>query len=292
MATGTSADDMRLAPRRHSDLRIAAVRAVMRLAAACGGRRFYRRRYLARGRFRVREECVAVAGLPPSLAGFTLAQLSDLHAGPFLAAGDLRAVVAEVNAREPDVCVLTGDYITDHWSEALLVLDDLAALRSREGTFAVFGNHDYRGREEGRIAAAFASRGIRMLRDECVRFERADAAVALVGLEDLEEAKHAVASERARSAVRPDDVEVCLCHNPGGGPALAHSRLAAVLSGHTHGRQIDLPWLRDFGPPHPGPRVRLGATTLVVSAGLGVIGVPLRYRAPAEVVLVRLVDAS
>jgi predicted MPP superfamily phosphohydrolase len=61
-----------------------------------------------------------------------------------------------------------------------------------------------------------------------------------------------------------------------------------VLSGHTHGTQIDAPFLRRFGPAHPGLRVALGATTLLVTRGLGVVGVPLRFGAEAEVLLVTL----
>lgn len=289
-ASATS--DLRIPARRHSNLRLGTVRLAMQTAALLGGRRFYRRRYLRPGRFVLREEPIPVPRLPAELEGFTIAQLSDLHAGPFLRGGDLADVVQAVNQRAPDVCVLTGDYITDAWHEALLVLDDLARLDSREGSFAIFGNHDYRGRCEGRIASAFAERGIRFLRGACVRMQRAGSAVALVGLEDLEEAKQGVEPHVARADVRAGDVEVCLCHNPAGGPALARPGCAAVLSGHTHGRQIDLPWVRKQGPPHPGTRVALGPTTLIVNRGLGVIGVPLRYRAPAEVVFARLTRAA
>ena len=284
--------DLRVAPRRHSDLRIWAVRSAMRTAAFLGGRALYRRRHLRAGRFAVRTELVRVPDLPAGLEGFEIVQLSDLHAGAFLARGDLADVVAAANAREPDLCVLTGDFVTDAWHEALLVLDDLAGLRARHGTFAVFGNHDYRGRREDDIAAAYAERGIAFLRDRTERIDTGAGALALVGLEDLEEAKHAVDLPRARAGVRPGDVEVALCHNPAGGPALARAGCALVLSGHTHGGQVDLPWLRRQGPPHPGLRVELGPTALIVSRGLGVIGLPLRVGAPAEIVCVRLTAAA
>jgi predicted MPP superfamily phosphohydrolase len=59
-----------------------------------------------------------------------------------------------------------------------------------------------------------------------------------------------------------------------------------VLSGHTHGGQVR--FLSGLGPPHPGLRVRLGPTTLIVNRGLGVVGFPWRVGAPTEIVLVRL----
>jgi predicted MPP superfamily phosphohydrolase len=285
------APNPRVAPRRHSRLRRAIFRSVEQTTAFCGGRALYRATSLAPGRLRVRDERVEVRGLPDGLHGFTIAHLSDLHGGPFLRRGDLAHVVAAVNARRPDVVVITGDFITHAWDDALPLLDDLAALRPSHGTFAVFGNHDYRGRQEGRIVAAGLERGIRFLRNECARIEARG--VALVGLEDLEEAR-AVDVAAARANVRPGDVEILLSHNPflfrdaETTAMLTQARCPVVLSGHTHGAQIDLPFFRRLGPPHVGTRARFGGTTLIVSRGLGVIGFPLRIRAPAEVVIVRL----
>src|SRR6476660_1627495 len=107
----------RVAPRRHSRLRLSTFRALELATSVCGGRAFYRAAYLAAGRHRVREETVFVSSLPPALEGFRIAQLSDLHAGPFLARGDLADVVATVNALEPDVCAITGDLISHHWTD-------------------------------------------------------------------------------------------------------------------------------------------------------------------------------
>jgi predicted MPP superfamily phosphohydrolase len=58
-----------------------------------------------------------------------------------------------------------------------------------------------------------------------------------------------------------------------------------VLSGHTHGTQLDLPWFRRSGPAHPGLRVELGDTVAITNRGLGSIGLPLRIGAPTELVV-------
>ena len=281
---GARADSMRVAPRRFSDGRVRLFRTVERLAALAGGRRFYRRAFLAPGRFRVRRERIEHPALPAALDGYRVAHLSDLHAGSFLGTGDLRHVVDAVNRAEPHLVAQTGDLITRDWREALTVLDDLARLRARDGVLAVFGNHDYRGRQEQRIADAYAARGIRFLRNACVRL---DSGLCVVGLEDLEEGR-VVDLAAARADVRPGDVELVLCHNPLGARGLAREGCLAVLSGHTHGNQMDLPLLRRLGPDHPGERVEHGPTTLVVNHGLGVVGFPLRVGAPAEVVELEL----
>jgi predicted MPP superfamily phosphohydrolase len=284
--------DVRVAPRRFSRARLVAFRAIERACALLGGRALYRARHLAPGRFLVREELVRVPGLPRALDGFRVAQLSDLHGGGFLGAGDLRHVVAAVNALKPDAVALTGDYVTHSIEESFPLVDDLAELRARHGVWAVFGNHDYKARREGELVARLAERGVRFLRNECARVEvdggdSGRAIVAFTGLEDLEEGKR-VDLAAARAGLRPGDLELCLCHNPAGARWLAREGCVAILAGHTHGTQVDWPFLRTLGPKHPGTRLRLGPTTLLVSRGLGVVGVPLRVGAPAEVVLLRL----
>jgi predicted MPP superfamily phosphohydrolase len=280
----------RLAPRRHSDLRIAFFKNVERAFRLCGGRRAYRALYLARGRFVEREEELRVPGLPAALDGFLVAHLSDLHGGPFVGRGALADVVAAVNDRRPDLCALTGDFITRHWREVLPLVDDLARLDSRHGSYAVFGNHDYKQRLEQNIVEALGEVGVRFLRNDGARIELDGAALHVTGLEDLEEGK-VVDLAAARRGLRPEDVELVLCHNPLGAPALTRPGCAAILSGHTHGAQIDLPLMRKLGPQHPGLRVDMGTSTLIVSRGLGAIGVPVRIGAPAELVWVRLVAA-
>ncbi|MBK8180686.1 MAG: metallophosphoesterase [Planctomycetes bacterium] len=279
--------DLRVEPRRHGKGRLAAFWLAEQSARFLGGRAFYRRRHLSPGRLRLRREVLPVAGLALELEGFCVVQLSDFHGGNLLSAGSLTHAVELANRERPDLAVLTGDYITHHWRQALDLLDELSGLRARLGVYAVFGNHDYRGRCERRIAEAYAQRGIRFLCNESLRFPAGAGAVALVGVEDLEEARAADVSA-ARAALQPGDVELVLCHNPRAAPRLARAGVAAILCGHTHGTQVDLPWLRRLGPAHPGARVQLGPTRVITSRGLGVVGLPWRHGAPAEVVALRL----
>lgn len=280
----TEEPSLRIAPRRFSRPRLAFFRAVELAAKALGGRRFYRARYLAPGRFTTREELVRVAAA--EAAGYRIAVLSDFHAGSFLGRGDLRHLVDAALAFAPDAVALLGDFVVHGADEMLPIVPDLARLAAPDGVFAVLGNHDYRGRREGEIEAALAAIGVRMLRNAGARI--AERRIVLTGIEDVEEAR-ALDLAAARSLVRPGDVEVALAHNPRA--ALAFERCGArlVLSGHTHGTQLDLGLLRRLGPPHPGLRVELGATTLLVTRGVGVVGAPLRIGARAELLCVQLV---
>jgi predicted MPP superfamily phosphohydrolase len=287
MIANPSTETLRQPFRRHTLARRAAVRVCEVGARAVGAAALYRRHFLARERLLVRRETLAIANLPRGLDGFRVAQLSDIHAGPFLGRGDLAPVVDATLALAPHLIAITGDLITHAWSDVLAIAGDLGRLRAPHGVFAVFGNHDYRGRREGDIASALEPHGITFLRNASRRIEVEGGALAVVGVEDLEESK-CIDLEAARAAVRGDDFELVLCHNPHGAPFVARERCVAVLAGHTHGHQIDLPFARRAGPAHPGTRVQLGATTLIVSRGLGAIGLPLRIGAQAEIVLVEL----
>jgi predicted MPP superfamily phosphohydrolase len=276
---------MRLAPRRFGGARLAFFRGVEALCKALGGRRFYRWNTLRL--LQAREERVEVPGLAPDLEGLVIAQVSDLHAGPYLGAGDLGPMVALLEERQPHLVAVTGDLCVHAVDEAFPIIEELCAYQAPLGSYVVFGNHDYKHRREGELAERLAAAGAVVLRNEGVRVPVGGAALAVTGIEDLEEGK-VVDPERARAGLRPGDVEILLCHNPGGGPALARPGCAVILSGHSHGGQIDLPFLRRLGPPHPGLRVALGPTTLIVSRGIGALGIPLRVGAPAEVVFITL----
>lgn len=272
-------------PRRFGPLRLGFFRRVEGLCRLLGGRQAYRRLVLSR--LRTREEEIQVPGLPDDLDGFTIAHLSDIHAGPYLGQGDLAGLPELLAARAPSAVAITGDLCVHAVDEAFGVLDELCAYDAPHGTYVVFGNHDYKDRREGELVTRLEALGARVLRNAGERIRVGDATLAFTGLEDLEEGK-VVDVQAARSSLEPSDYEVMLCHNPTGAPQLARERCLAVLSGHSHGGQVDLPVLRRLGPPHPGLRLELGPTTLIVSRGIGALGIPVRIGAPAEVVFVTL----
>ena len=257
--------------------------------ATIGGYRFYQSRYLSAGGFLVRHEHVEVEALPPGLHGYRIAHLSDIHAGAFVRAGDLRHIVASINELEVDTIALTGDYVTHHSRDIHRLAPDLAALESRSGCIAVLGNHDYYGQGQEEVVGLFESLGIDVLRNRGARIDTGQGALHFSGLEDLAEG-HRVDPRAARSTMQADDVEVFLCHNPAKMHRIAEIGCPLVLCGHTHGGQVSIAPLPRPGPQHPGERLEFGATTTIINRGVGAVGIPFRFRAPAEVVIVTLVE--
>ncbi|MFN0204872.1 MAG: metallophosphoesterase [Planctomycetota bacterium] len=249
-----------------------------------GGRHFYRTAFLNSGKLRIRREDVAIPSLPVAADGLTIVQLTDFHGGSFLHASDLARVIDITNQLNPDLIVLTGDFLTHITEEALEIVPALAKLRAAKGVFAVFGNHDYRGRREGEIERALAAVGIKTLRNRNVMIVPG---LALAGIEDLEEGKYPD-FDAALAGIHQDTTIILLSHHPAGLYFAAQRGVHLVFSGHTHGNQVQWPILKNLGPRHPGDRVVQDKTILLVSHGIGVIGVPFRAGARPEILVAAL----
>jgi calcineurin-like phosphoesterase family protein len=109
---------------------------------------------------------VRLARLPEGFDGFRIAQLSDIHMGPFTTADYILRCVAITNGLNPDLIALTGDYIA--WDPGLerRVVSVLAGLRAPHGVFGCLGNHEQESDTEGYVSGLFTAQGIRILRQE------------------------------------------------------------------------------------------------------------------------------
>ncbi|MFZ0879362.1 MAG: metallophosphoesterase [Candidatus Acidiferrales bacterium] len=235
--------------------------------------------------FEITEPRIRLAALPDAFRGFRIVQLTDIHHGVFLPGEMLRHVVALVNTLEPDLIALTGDFIT--YSRAYIepVAEILGGLRSKHGTFAALGNHDFRvGADE--VAGALAAAGIDVLRNAHTRLRRRGQSLYIAGIDDL---YYRADLDRAMRGVPRGASSILLSHNPGIIRAAARAGVPLVLSGHTHGGQVNIPFLGNIWGRSPEQLQfkvgwgRLGNTQIYVSRGIGTIVLPVRYRCPAEI---------
>ncbi|HEY1380393.1 MAG TPA: metallophosphoesterase, partial [Gemmataceae bacterium] len=243
---------------------------------------------------------VPVRDLPAEFDGFRLVQLSDLHCGPKVTDDYLAEAVDLALAQRPDLVVLTGDFIHKGYRHVRRVAHSVARLRAPHGVFAVLGNHDYSIRNalglrrhrhlHQAVADALAAEGVRVLRNETVPLERNGASLDLTGVDDLW--SRTCDLDAAYAGTDPNCPRVVLAHNPRTVEHLAGRRCDLMLSGHTHGGQIDLPRL---GRVTLGKRARKFAagmyeyegTYLYVNKGVG-FGWRLRYNVRPEVAVFTL----
>jgi uncharacterized protein len=121
--------------------------------------------WLFTGRLRVDEITVKIADLPQSLQGTKLVHLTDFHYDGIRISEELLAeAIAATNEAEPDIIVLTGDYVTDDPTPIHQLALRLKNLQSRCGIYAVLGNHDIHYQDsKTEITSALTSVGINVL---------------------------------------------------------------------------------------------------------------------------------
>ena len=226
----------------------------------------------------------------------TLVQLSDTHLGPFMSVARLRGFCERAVAAEPDLVLLTGDFLTMESQETHAHLEDaLAPLRALPGrVFACRGNHDHEAPQL--VARALASVGAKLLVDEATVVETEAGPVQIVGMDfhvtRREERMAAVCAENPRA---PGALRLVLLHDPGAFRHLPEGEGDLVLAGHTHGGQLGLVSLGAMGTvlrlfadmPDHGLWAR-GPDRLYVHRGTGHYGFPLRLGVPAEESVLRV----
>jgi predicted MPP superfamily phosphohydrolase len=252
----------------------------------CGYGILVRRRW-----FRVVEREVRVTGLDARFDGLVIAQLSDLHIGTLTPRSWGLAWAAAANRRAPDLAVVTGDMVTSGTEFHDHVAEVVGTLRAKVGVFASMGNHDYFGEGEPLITL-LRERGVRVLRNEGVAIERNGATLWLAAIDDTWTRRNDLG--RALRDRPAGTTTVLLAHDPDRFDEAADAGVELVLSGHTHGGQIAVPFMsRMIGLANLAHRYRVGfyrrgRSTLYVHPGLGTTGPPLRLGVAPEVTILVL----
>ena len=245
----------------------------------------------------VRRLTVHVAGYPAGAAATRIVLFSDIHAhGPDMPSSRIAAIVGQVNALQPDIVVVAGDFVGDNWIGAnyriAAAIAPLAGLRARLGVYAVLGNNDYdAGAAE--VVTALERAGVKVL------INRAEAVgpIALGGIDGR------ILHTRRAWQGRRQQVFDAVAHTAGVPVVVVHrpddfrwtpQRIPLVLAGHTHCGQIVLPLIgavetgSDFGRRYLCGIIREGSRTLIVTAGVGTSHLPLRIGAPPDMWLISI----
>ncbi|MGD8862231.1 MAG: metallophosphoesterase [Myxococcales bacterium] len=235
---------------------------------------------------------VKLPGLPPTLEGMSIVQLSDVHVGPFIDREFIDGLVTQTNALKPDLVAITGDLVDGDVRTLGPAVAGLSNLRSRFGTFFVTGNHEY---YSGDLAwcAYLEQLGIDVLRNRRVTIGDDGGRFDLLGVDDWGGARRSGGRgydlDRAMAGRDPERAAVLLAHQPRGFEAASARGVGLQLSGHTHGGQIfPMTVLVGMAWKYSRGLYREGDSHIYVSRGCGFWGPPARVGSQPEIVKLHL----
>ena len=240
-----------------------------------------------------------VANLPQTWDGVRVALVADLHHWAWVPLDYLAGALRQVQSLGADLIAAAGDFILG----ADPACGDRVAglfrnLTAPLGVFACLGNHEYGVARPTptppdrpmAVAEALRDAGVRVLVNESLSLARGDGRLWLAGVGDLWSGQF-----RPREALKDcpaGAATLILCHNPDAAEILDALGGGTILSGHTHGGQVQIPFL---GPPilpvanhdrYEGLH-RVGGSWVYINRGLGWI-YRIRFDCRPEISLLTL----
>jgi predicted MPP superfamily phosphohydrolase len=214
---------------------------------------------------------------------------ADFHAGPTTALKTIELACAALCDAAPDLILLGGDFVSLRGEDAERLLDPLRQLRAPLGTFAVLGNHDIWTNAD-LVQSVLDRAGVQLLHNEAVCLPAPFDRTMVIGLDD----HFSGMPDAARVAWDPALVNLLLIHQPSGILDAAGRPFDVAMAGHTHAGQIVFPGGIAFVVPEGvlsreylyGRYEIAPHQHLLVSSGVGNSLLPLRFGAPAEVVII------
>ena len=239
--------------------------------------------------------------LPQEFHGFRIAQISDVHFGPYMGKTGLTRAVLLAQSFRPNLLLLTGDFVShplggsngprgarnaEPCADVLSTVRDIPVL-------AILGNHDHWNSAEI-VEGALRDRGIKVLRNGAVPWERGNSRIWISGVDDA--LVSAADLSKALREVPPSEATILLAHEPDFADYAARFPVDLQLSGHSHGGQVRLPGigalvLPEMAEKYPVGLNRVGSLQVYTNRGLGVINPPVRFNCPPEVTFVTLFSA-
>lgn len=209
--------------------------------------------------------------------------LTDIHYGPTVSMSYLNNIISKTNELDPDIVLLGGDYLFKDPSNISFIAKKLSKIHSRKGIYAVFGNHDH-WLNIDEFKKEFRKNGIKDLTNTGYWIDN----IKICGVGDLYCDKQNL---NTMSDVTMQDFVILLSHNPDYYLKIDKKykkKIDLMISGHTHGGQINLPLLgaittqTKLGKQFCCGFFKMADLSLYISRGLGTVEIPVRLNCPPE----------
>ncbi len=250
---------------------------------------------------KVRQYEIAIRNLPVAFHKLRLAHISDTHYGAFISSDYLHAVMEQVNALQPDLVLLTGDYVHGTPNAVENGVRVFEHLHARYGVVGVLGNHDH-WEDAEKCRRVFDAIRIPLLDNRRLFLtstglqaypDTPEKTLCIAGLADIWGGY--ILPEDAFAQVPENMPRIVLAHNPDTAELLSPKwRVDLMCCGHTHGGQVSFPFIGApfvpcaYGQKYLGGLCHSDHYPVIVSRGVGMWGLPFRFRVPPEIGLITL----
>jgi predicted MPP superfamily phosphohydrolase len=234
---------------------------------------------------------IPVPNLPSSFEDFTICQISDIHYGLLTPMMVVDYVLKTAMHEETDIIACTGDYTRNRRDnkEIDAVWDKLDKLKAKHGVYSILGNHDeWAGLDHSIERLENSGQSVR---HKSKKITIGKQHIWIGGAGDLWTDKLGV--DMAFEHVPHRDCKILLAHNPDTVDRDFDTRVDLVLSGHTHGGQVNVPFYGPLILPVKNKKYSHGffateRSSLFISRGIGWAIVPIRFNCPPEIAILHL----
>ncbi|MEI5994835.1 metallophosphoesterase [Candidatus Enterococcus mansonii] len=214
-------------------------------------------------------------------------QLSDIHIQENYPVSQLEKIVTKVNNEKPDIIFFTGDLFDNYaqYGPTEEVIAALSRLSAPLGKYAVWGNHDYGGAAIHAYPEILAAADFQLLENTGQNISLShEKSIYVAGLDDSLLGNSSIDDALAN---RQSPYTILLSHEPDEADNVLDKNIQLILSGHSHGGQVKIPFLtiKNVMAENYFERFYTLAndTTLYVNTGLGTTKIPARFRVPPEI---------
>lgn len=228
-----------------------------------------------------------------SFNGFKIIFLSDFHHSSIVTKKYLNKVVNKVNELKPDLIILGGDYVSTDLKYVTPIFEVLKKLKATKGVFGVIGNHDINVSKD-KVLNAMKKADIKSLDNRSYWIHHQNDRIKLGGAADFLYDKPDIV--KTIDDVSPNDYVILVSHNPDYVEEIKNHHIDLMLSGHTHGGQVTIFGMyAPYIPSNYKQKYRTGLKVinqvkLIVTNGVGVVGLPIRFFARPQIVMIELVN--
>ena len=248
--------------------------------------------FIERFSFQINLYKIPVPNLPEKFNKFRIVHLTDLHYGFQMSESVIRLIIQKVNKLSKNIIVCTGDYI--HKKNCIPHIDRvwpiLSQLKAKDGVYTVLGNHDHWGSYKRSIF--WLKKSGQNIRHMAKPIEKNGQRIWIGGSGDLWEDELGI--DIAFQNVPEGECKILLAHNPDTADQNFLTRIDLMISGHTHGGQVKIPWI---GTPHlpvvnkkySNGFIKAEKCHIFISRGIGWTLMPIRINCPPEIAILELI---